>query len=87
MKLRIDKVSGDEKAVLFYFEYQRTFLNDIGSVQELWAEGGMDAKSNNDGTITYTEGQLGYIINDGNCWTYYAWSAVPQDIDIDEYFA
>lgn len=86
MKLRIDKVSGDEKAVLFYFEYQRTFLNDIGSVQELWAGGGMDAKSNNDGTITYTEGQLGYIINDGNCWTYYAWSAVPQDIDIDEYF-
>lgn len=86
-ELRIDKVSADKRAILFYFEYQRTFLNEIGTVQELWAGGGMNSEFNNDGTITYTEGQLGYIINDGNHWTYYAWSAVPQDIDIDEYFA
>lgn len=83
-KLRIDKVSKDKKAVLFYFGYQRTFLNDIGSVMELWAGGGMDSETNDDGTTTYTEGQLGYIINDGNHWTYYAWSAVPQDIDIEQ---
>ena len=51
---------------------------------ELWAGGGMDSETNDDGTTTYTEGQLGYIINDGNHWTYYAWSAVPQDIDIEQ---
>lgn len=84
--VRTDKISVDEKAVLFYFEYQRTFMNEIGSVLELWAGGGMDSETNDDGTTTYTEGQLGYIINDGGHWTYYAWSAVPADIDIDKYF-
>lgn len=86
-KLRIDKVSRDEKAVLFYFKYQRTFLNDIGSVMELWTGGGMDSETNDDGTTTYTEELMGYIINDGEHWTYYAWSGVPQDIDINNYFA
>ncbi|MGN0722124.1 MAG: hypothetical protein ACI4LZ_09200 [Anaerovoracaceae bacterium] len=54
---------------------------------ELWTGGGMDSETNDDGTTTYTEELMGYIINDGEHWTYYAWSGVPQDIDINNYFA
>lgn len=69
-RLEIQEQSDDNKVITFYYEYERTFVNDISSNPGLWSGGGMRHELTADGETKYICGQMGNIVNDGSHWYY-----------------